>query len=163
MEDNETRTYEESVNRSTSEPIVEEKVVKESKVTSSGKVEERESYSSTAGEESVSAKAKEAGESLKELVRSVGRKTKQVTEEKTRELKEQSIDVAATSDARDIQHLGDNVERLLTVFEETMTEIRKEPYDEQERLLTGYKKLLEEQINVIEARRDMARRLKPGA
>ena len=44
-----------------------------------------------------------------------------------------------------------------------MTEIHKEPYDEQEKLLVGYKKLLEEQINVINARLSMAKRLKPGA
>jgi hypothetical protein len=44
-----------------------------------------------------------------------------------------------------------------------MTEIRKEPYDEQEKLLVGYRKLLEEQINVINARMSMAKRLKPGA
>ncbi|HEY7506626.1 MAG TPA: hypothetical protein VH621_03405, partial [Nitrososphaera sp.] len=83
--------------------------------------------------------------------------------EKTEELKAKSVDVSATSDARDIQNLGSNIEKLVTVFEDTMTEIRKEPYDEQERLLVGYKKLLEEQINVINARLAMAKRLKPGA
>ncbi|HJS81384.1 MAG TPA: hypothetical protein VJ742_00965, partial [Nitrososphaera sp.] len=114
-------------------------------------------------EESVSAKAREAGRSLKDLVYSLGRKTKEVTEEKTRELKEKSVDIGATTDARDIQHLGGNVEKLVTVFEDTMTEIRKEPYDQQEKLLVGYRKLLEEQINVVNARMDMARRLKPGA
>jgi hypothetical protein len=71
--------------------------------------------------------------------------------------------MSATSDARDIRHLGDDVERLVTVFEDTMTEIRKETYDEQEKLLVGYKRLLEEQINVINARLYMAKRLKPGA
>ena len=70
---------------------------------------------------------------------------------------------SASTDARDIQNLGGNVDRLITVFEDTMTEIRKEPYDEQEKLLTGYRKLLEEQINVVNARMEMARRLKPGA
>lgn len=117
----------------------------------------------TPKEESVSEKAKDAGNSLKELVHSIGRKTKQVAEEKAQELKAQSVDIAATTDARDIQKLGDDVERLTTVFEDTMTEIRKEPYDEQQKLLLGYKKLLEEQINVINARMDMAKRLKPGA
>lgn len=97
------------------------------------------------------------------MVYSLGRKTKEVTEEKTAELKAKSVDMSATADARDIQHLGGNVENLITVFEDTMTEIRKEPYDEQEKLLVGYRKLLEEQINVVNARMDMARRLKPGA
>ena len=45
--------------------------------------------------------------------------------------------------SKGIQHLGNNVEALITVFEDTMTVIRKEPYDEQEKLLVGYKKLLE--------------------
>lgn len=159
----EDNTYEETVSRTTAEPPTEAAVTEERTVTTSpaGKVEEYKV--TTTEEESVSAKAKEAGQSLKELVRSLGRKTKQVTEEKARELKAQSLDVSATSDARDIQQLGGNVEKLITVFEDTMTEIRKEPYDEQEKLLLGYKKLLEEQINVINARREMARRLKPGA
>ncbi|MDQ4050773.1 MAG: hypothetical protein M3093_04100, partial [Thermoproteota archaeon] len=114
-------------------------------------------------EESVSAKARDAGKSLKDLIYSLGRKTKEVTEEKARELKAQSVDISTKTDARDIQHLGDDVEKLITVFEDAMTEIRNEPYDEQEKLLVGYKKLLEEQINVINARLSMAKRLKAGA
>jgi hypothetical protein len=41
-----------------------------------------------------------------------------------------------------------------------MNDIRRERYGEQERLLIGYKKLLEEQVNVIDARLKMAKRLK---
>jgi hypothetical protein len=41
-----------------------------------------------------------------------------------------------------------------------MTQIGKQPYDEQVKLLTGYKKLLEEQINVINSRIDWSKRLK---
>lgn len=161
-----TDTYEETVSRTTSEPPAEVTVTEETTMTTApaGDVETYEVQSvTTPEEESVSAKAREAGRSLKDLVYSLGKKTKEVTEEKARELKAQSLDVSATSDARDIQHLGSNVEGLITVFEDTMTEIRKEPYDEQERLLVGYRKLLEEQINVINARLAMAKRLKPGA
>jgi len=160
-----TSTYEETVNRSTSEPEA-ETVIEERSITTapSGNVETYEVKSvTTPEEESVSEKAREAGRSLKDLIYSLGRKTKEVTEEKARELKAQSVDMSATSDARDIRHLGDDVERLVTVFEDTMTEIRKETYDEQEKLLVGYKRLLEEQINVINARLNMAKRLKPGA
>jgi hypothetical protein len=161
-----TDTYEETVSRTTSEPPAEVTVTEETTMTTApaGDAETYEVQSvTTPEEESVSAKAREAGRSLKDLVYSLGKKTKEVTEEKARELKAQSLDVSATSDARDIQHLGSNVEGLITVFEDTMTEIRKEPYDEQERLLVGYRKLLEEQINVINARLAMAKRLKPGA
>lgn len=160
-----TSAYEETVSRTTSEPEAETTVEERSiTTTSTGDVETHKVQSvATPEEESVSEKAREAGRSLKDLVYSLGKKTKEVTEEKARELKAQSVDMRATSDARDIQHLGDDVERLVTVFEDTMTEIRKESYDEQEKLLVGYKRLLEEQISVIDARLDMAKRLKPGA
>ena len=162
-----TDTYEETVTRTTSDPVTDETAAaEEGSITTvpSSNVETFEVQSvTTPEEESVSAKAKEAGRSLKDLIYSLGKKTKEVTEEKAKELKAQSVDISVTSDARDIQNLGDEVERLVTVFEDTMTEIRKEPYDEQEKLLVGYKRLLEEQINVIGARLDMAKRLKPGA
>jgi hypothetical protein len=159
-----TNTYEETVSRTTSEP--EATADDETAITTApaGDIETYEVQSvTTPEEESVSIKAREAGRSLKDLMSSLGRKTKEVTEEKARELKAQSVDISAKTDARDIQHLGDDVEKLITVFEDTMTEIRKEPYDEQEKLLMGYRKLLEEQINVINARLSMAKRLKPGA
>ena len=157
-----TNTYEETVSRTTSEPEATDETA--ITTTTTGDIETYEVEPvATPEEESVSTKAREAGRSLKELMSSLGRKTKEVTEEKARELKAQSVDISAKTDARDIQHLGDEVEKLITVFEDTMTEIRKEPYDEQEKLLVGYKKLLEEQINVINARLSMAKRLKPGA
>jgi hypothetical protein len=162
-----TDTYDETVNRTTSEPTADVTVTEETSVATvpARKVEtyEVQSETATSDEESVSAKARDAGKSLKDLIYSLGRKTKEVTEEKARELKAQSVDISTKTDAQDIQHLGDEVEKLITVFEDTMTEIRNEPYDEQEKLLVGYKKLLEEQINVINARLSMAKRLKPGA
>jgi hypothetical protein len=162
-----TNTYDETVSRTTSDPTSDVTVTEETAITTvpAGEVEtyEVQSETATSEEESVSTKAKEAGRSLKDLIYSLGKKTKEVTEEKARELKAQSVDISTKTDARDIQHLGDDVEKLITVFEDTMTEIRKEPYDEQEKLLVGYKKLLEEQINVINARLSMAKRLKPGA
>ncbi|MDQ3882459.1 MAG: hypothetical protein M3243_00205 [Thermoproteota archaeon] len=162
-----TDTYDETVSRTTSEPTADVTVTEETSITTvpAGDVEtyEVQSETATSEEESVSTKARDAGRSLKDLIYSLGRKTKEVTEEKAREIKAQSVDISTKTDAQDIQHLGDDVERLITVFEDTMSEIRKEPYDEQEKLLVGYKKLLEEQINVINARLSMAKRLKPGA
>ncbi len=164
----ENKTNDKTVSRTTSEPTADVIVTEETAITTvpASDVEINEIRSETVTldeEESVSIKAREAGRSLKDLIYSLGRKTKEVTEEKARELKEQSVDISTKTDARDIQHLGDDVEKLITVFEDTMTEIRKEQYDEQEKLLMGYKKLLEEQINVINARLSMAKRLKPGA
>ena len=166
MASDEEYPYEETVSRTKSEPLDKTTVSEKTTVVSSpeARVENREVKSvSTNDDESVSAKAREAGRTLKELAYSLGKKTKQVTEEKAQELKAQSLDINTTRDARDIQYLGDHIQKLLAVFEDTMTEIRAEPYDEQDKLLLGYRKLLEEQINVIDARRDLARRLKPGA
>lgn len=164
--DDKTDTYDETVSRTTSEPTADVTVTEETSITTvpARKVEtyEVQSETATSDEESVSSKARDAGKSLKDLIYSLGRKTKEVTEEQARALKAQS-DISTKTDARDIQHLGDEVEKLITVFEDTMTEIRNEHYDEQEKLLVGYKKLLEEQINVINARLSMAKRLKPGA
>jgi hypothetical protein len=49
------------------------------------------------------------------------------------------------------------------VFEQTMAELGREDYESQKRLLTGYKKLLEEQINVINSKLKIAKRLKDSS
>jgi hypothetical protein len=118
-------------------------------------------YSREEEEESVSTKAKETGQALKELITAIGNKTRVAVEEKTKELSEMNAsDIGTAQDARDIGVLGSEVELLITAFEDTMTQIDKQPYDEQVKLLTGYKKLLEEQINVINSRVDWSKRLK---
>ena len=114
-------------------------------------------------EESLSAKAKDAAQSLKDLIIYLGQKAKAISYEKTTDLKAeaaQTADLDLRKDAHDIQKLGDNIESVITVFENIMTDIRRERYGEQERLLVGYKKLLEEQVNVIDARLKMAKRLR---
>jgi hypothetical protein len=157
--------YDETVARSTAEPGTEKRTIEQKKteVGATGAIETEYKKSVTIQEDSVSQKAKEAAGSLKELVRSLGRKTMQMSKETADELKAQSVDIGASKDSRDIQHLGENVEVLTTVFEDTLAEIRQEAYEEQEMLLVAYKKLLEEQINVINARMHLAKRLKPGS
>ena len=83
----------------------------------------------------VPTKAKEIGQSLKEKVTSVGKKT----EEKTKELKDKSMQttgIGPAKDAHDIQALGTaKVEKLIADFENTMAEIENEPdYEIQEKL-----------------------------
>jgi hypothetical protein len=112
--------------------------------------------------ESVSTKAKEAGLSLRELVLAFGRKAKAATEATSKEIKSKTIDIT-TPDAKDIQTLGANVDSIIAVFEDTMDEIHKEDYDEQEKLLAGYKTYLESQMKVVDARLNLAKRLKRGA
>ena len=120
-----------------------------------------EDYYSREEEESVSTKAKETGQALKELITAIGEKARVAVEGKTKELSEMNAsDIGAAQDARDIGVLGSQVEVLITAFEDTMTQIGKQPYDEEVKLLTGYKKLLEEQINVINSRIDWSKRLK---
>ena len=114
-------------------------------------------------EESLSARARDVGESLRDLVTYMGQKAKAITEQKTTDIKShavQTTDLDLKKDAHDIQNLGSNIDNIINVFDDIMTDIRKERYGEQQRLLVGYKKLLEEQINVIDARLKLAKRLR---
>lgn len=121
-----------------------------------------ESSSSGDNEESLSNRARETGQTLKELVNSIGRKSKSLAEQTSAELKEAAKDERITAkDAADIQMLGSYIESIITIFEDTMDRIREHPsFDEQHRMLVGFKKILEEEINVINARLNMAKRLK---
>jgi vacuolar-type H+-ATPase subunit E/Vma4 len=115
---------------------------------------EQDNYSS------VPTKAKEAGESLKDKVKSIGKKT----EEKTKEIKDKSMQkmrIGPANDAHDIQSLGTTrLEKLTADFENTMAEIENEPdYEMQEKQLTAYKKLLGEQMDVIDSRLKMVKRI----
>ena len=112
-------------------------------------------------QESITDRVKEAGLSFKEMIASLAEKAKTVTEEKTQELKDKSAENISPTrrDAHDIQALGTTVQNVITVFEETMTHIEKQDHDQQEKLLSGYKRLLEEQINVIRSRLNLIKRL----
>lgn len=112
---------------------------------------------------SVSDEARKAGESLKELIATAIKEAKDSAKGTGKRLKEQTINIAATADSKNIQSLGDNTNFLVGLFEETMTEIRKERYNEQIKLLDSYKDLLHSHIKVVDARRRMASKLKPGA
>ena len=112
-------------------------------------------------DESVSAKAKETGQILKELIGSIGKKTKTVAEEKSKQLKEAADDKdIAVKDAVDIQMLGSHIDGIISIFDSTMDRISQQPHDEQQRLLVGLKKMLQEETYVINARLNMAKRLK---
>jgi hypothetical protein len=112
--------------------------------------------------ESLSRKAHRAEESVLDVVDSVGAKVGSFAKKKFGEL-DKSLNpshMSAVQDSRKIEALGPMVEELARVFEDTTTMIRKVPYEEQVDLLIGYKKLLEEQIKVIDSRMDMSKRLK---
>ena len=84
-------------------------------------------------------------------------------EEKTKELKDKSIEttnIGTQKDVRDIQALGIHADNIVLLYERIMLEIEREDYKSQEKLLAGYKKLLEVQINVIDSKLSMAKRLR---
>jgi hypothetical protein len=112
--------------------------------------------------ESLSMKAHKVEESVLDVVDAVGVKVGSFAKEKFGEL-DKSLNpshMSALQDSRKIEALGPMVEELVRVFEDTTTMIRKVSYEEQVDLLIGYKKLLEEQIKVIDSRIGMSKRLK---
>jgi hypothetical protein len=113
-------------------------------------------------EQSLSKRARETGLTLKELVNSIGKKSKAVAQQTSTQLKEAAKDDEIDSkDAADIQMLGRHIESIITIFEDTMDKIMAHPsYDEQHGMLVGFKKILEEEVNLIDARLGMAKRLK---
>ena len=107
-------------------------------------------------------KAHRAEESVLDVIDAVGDKVGSFAKEKFGEL-DKSLNpsyMSSVQDSHKIGVLGPMVEELARVFEDTTTMIRKVPYEEQVHLLIGYKKLIEEQIKVIDSRIDMAERLK---
>lgn len=111
--------------------------------------------------ESISNTINKAGHSLKESITSLGDKAKAITEEKVQILKDKLAESISPTrrDAHDIQALGATVQTVITVFEQTMTYIEKQEHDRQKKLLNGYRKLLEVQINATRSRLDLVKRL----
>jgi hypothetical protein len=113
------------------------------------------------GETDITRRVRNAGDALYDSVLlSIG-KAKRKSVEKAKEVVTRDINpaaIAAKKDAQDIDTLGDSVEGLARTFENLMTELRKKSYSEQVRLLTGYKKLLKEQMNVIDSRINLAKK-----
>jgi hypothetical protein len=98
---------------------------------------------------------KDATTSFKDVIYSISKKAQEI-----REKAEETFTVGAKRDARNIKALGIYVESVTKGFEDTMVEIKKRNYADEEKLLKGYKKLLEEQINLINARVELVKRLK---
>jgi hypothetical protein len=113
-------------------------------------------------EQSLSKRPREVGLTLKELVNSIGKKGKSVARQTSTQLKEEAKDDEINAkDAADIQMLGSHIESIITIFEDTMDKIMMHPsYDEQHGMLVGFKKILEEEVNLIDATLNMAKRLK---
>jgi hypothetical protein len=67
-----------------------------------------------------------------------------------------------TIPARNIRRLSELANTIVSNFNRIMEEARQEPYQRQEDIMAGMKKLLEEQINVIEARRAYTIKINPS-
>jgi hypothetical protein len=163
MSNEDSKSYKDNAN----EPATETSTTKETIVISPSntayKIHDQNSSVEQEDEEqdeSISAKARETGQSFKGFIVTLGKKAMAITDEKTMETTNESTDIGAKRDSQSIQTLGANVEKAITVFEDTITNIRKESYDEQANILIGYKKLIEEQINVINARLSMVKKFK---
>jgi hypothetical protein len=98
---------------------------------------------------------RDATTSFMDVIFSLGKKAQEI-----RDKAEETFTVGARRDAKDIQALGDYVENVIKGFEDTMAEIKMRNYGDEEKLLKGYKKLLIEQINLINARIELVKRLK---
>jgi hypothetical protein len=118
----------------------------------------------TREEEELTIKARRAGFALQDLLSAVVDRAKAIAKEKTEQLAKTTElgpgAISATKDARDIARLGPLVVDLAKNFEDVMTNIRNQSYDDQVKLLTGYKKLLEEHISVIGSRIHFVERVK---
>ena len=161
MSNKDSKDYKDNTTEPTTATDTNEETIVISPSNTEYKIHDQKSSIEEEGEdESISAKAKEAGQSFKDFLVTLGKKATVITEEKTIETRNESLDIGAKRDSQAIQTLGANVEKAITVFEDTITDLRKESYDEQAQILTGYKKLIQEQINVINARLSMVKRIK---
>lgn len=110
----------------------------------------------------LSVKARRAEEALSDLLDSLGTKAEATVRKKFDEL-DKALDhnySSAVLDSSKIKELGPMVKDIAEAFEDTMTMIEKVPYEEQIILFKGYKKLVEEQIKIVDSRIDMTERLK---
>jgi Fic family protein len=114
--------------------------------------------------ESVTEKVREASRSLRDLIDALARKTKQTAQQKTQELKEAAKDDRLLEqDSKEIQNLGRLLDDLTANFDDTLDHVTRSsfPYEQQEKMLVGYRKVLEEELNVINARLALAKRMAP--
>ena len=163
MSNEDSKSYKDNENEPVTETFTTEETIVISPSNTAYKIHDQNSSVEQEDEEedeSISAKARETGQSFKGFIVTLGKKAMAITDEKTMETTNESMDIGAKRDSQSISTLGANVGKAITVFEDTITNIRKESYDEQAKILTGYKKLIEEQINVINARLSMVKKFK---
>ncbi len=90
-------------------------------------------------------------------------RTKEAEAESVKQTEEAKfLSTFQTIPVRNVVRLSEMAEAIVKNFNRIMEKARQEPYQRQEDIMAGMKKLLEEQINVIEARRAYTIKINPS-
>jgi hypothetical protein len=90
-------------------------------------------------------------------------RTREAQAETTKQAEEATfLSTFQTTPIRNVERLSDLAKIIVSNFNRIMEAARQEPYQRQEDIMAGMKKLLEEQINVIEARRAYTIKINPS-
>src|ERR687886_2909971 len=129
-------------------------------VSVEGEIQRRRSKTSLSGidinEEQIVNKLKAAGNEFKDLIVS-GTK---VAKQKIKQTQEMLEEKQANRDAEKISKMGNLAIQFTSSFDDVLSDIKTRTYEEQEEIYTGFIKLIEQQRDLLIARRDLAAKLK---
>ena len=101
-------------------------------------------------------KVKHAASDLKDIISSAAK----IAERKVKEVREADEERQVERDAENISKMGELATQFTNSFEDVLSEIRTRTYAEQEQIYLGFLKLIDQQRELILARKDLATRLK---
>src|ERR671914_704116 len=101
-------------------------------------------------------KVKHAASDLKDIISSAAK----IAERKVKEVREAEEERQVERDAENISKMGELATQFTNSFEDVLSEIRTRTYAEQEQIYLGFLKLIDQQRELILARKDLATRLK---
>lgn len=101
-------------------------------------------------------KVKHAASDLKDIISSAAK----IAERKVKEVREADEERQVERDAENISKMGELATQFTNSFEDVLFEIRTRTYAEQEQIYLGFIKLIDQQRELILARKDLATRLK---
>src|SRR5215211_5362746 len=101
-------------------------------------------------------KVKHAASDLKDIISSAAK----IAERKVKEVREAEEERQVERDAEYISKMGEFATQFTNSFEDVLSEIRTKTYAEQEQIYFGFIKLIDQQRELILARKDLATRLK---
>ena len=101
-------------------------------------------------------KVKRAASDLKDIILSAAT----IAERKVKEVREAEEERQVEIDAENISKMGSLASQFTNSFEDVLSEIRTRTYAEQEQIYIGFLKLIDQQRELIVARKDLSARLK---